>query len=205
MIKLETIRMSLDHCEASLARVLGNEFSLTIDQKQEVLKHLPRNVRDLDDYFETLEVAVLGYRDLTKAVHESGRELKPHQTRSVLDRLSKSVPKVRRDLGMLGILSGSMLIESGAYHEKGLHIDVNGILKTLDELETGIVAAVESAKELKAFNTEAFLVRTIKRRYSERIGRAGTTRNCRCYKIAGLMLAYAGRPMSDWFHLYKDD
>ena len=183
-------------------------FVFTDDQECAIHSLLPRNAKDPKGFVRAIERSAQAYRPLAWYLHESGIELRPSELRPLLLRIVQKARGLRKDLVRLGALFGRGLIDSALDTDHTCQPEsrvVDKAITILDRLAFGAQGAYEEAKSFKLMNPEHYLAFRIKREYAFHIGKPGQSRNCRCYKIVGLVLEFAGKPMKDWYHLYKVD
>ncbi len=181
------------------------EFVFSDEQKREISSLLPKSATNPGEFIANIEIGAQSYRGLAWTIRESGLEVRPNESTSLLSAISKKAQSLAEDLSKLGPLSGRGLIESAIYHrnnQRAQYFVVEKMIEDLRSLAQGSSDASVAAGQLKPLNPERFLVGVIKRHYAEHVGVPGTSRNCRCYRIAGLVLAFAGKHLDDWYHLY---
>lgn len=187
-------------------RSWDRDFVFSEKQKCDISALLPKTAINPDAFIANIEIGAQSYRGLAWAVREGGLEVRPNESTSLLMAISKKALSLAEDLSKLGSLSGRGLIESAIYNRdnrRARYFDVDRMIADLRTLAHGSSDASVAAGDLKPMNPERFLVGVIKNEYADHVGVPGTSRNCRCYRIAGLVLGFAGKHLDDWYHLYS--
>ena len=184
------------------------DFTFTEEQRASIRELLPEAAINPDKFMFNIEIAAQAYRGIAQDWYTDGLELKPYQYRPILLRISKKAINLRQEINSLRPLSGRALVEGKIYDsdlDQRKKFKLEKLCRDLEILAYGASEAHVSSKDFGPIIPEKFLARTIKRDYKEYISPPGSSRNCPCYKIVGLVLNYSGKHIDDWYHHYHTE